>query len=77
MGYKSTLKQENKIQEKDVVRTKLSPIAITLLAFVFVGMLALSSLNDYLFFGWLAMGSCIVFALVGIHVLGKQQIKRD
>ena len=71
------IQQKTQHQEKEAVRTNLSPIAITVLALVFAGMLALSSINDYLFFGWLAMGSSIVFALVGIHILGKQQVKRN
>ena len=78
MEAKTTVKQQKtERQLSSKMSTSLNPIAITILALVFAGMLALSSLHDYLFFEWLTMGSCIFFALIGIHILGKQQIKRN
>lgn len=78
MGYKTTLEQKKiRTKSNSKVATNISPIALTFLGLIFMGMLILSSMHDYLFFEWLAMGSSIVFALVGIHLLGKQQIKRN
>ncbi|GGG36843.1 hypothetical protein GCM10011414_02760 [Croceivirga lutea] len=54
-----------------------NPLLLTFIGFIFGGMLTLSATNGFLHFGYLAMGSTIVFALIGIHVLGSQQTKRN
>ena len=72
------VKQEkHRAKKRKAAADQMGPVAISVLALIFIGMLGLSSLNDYLFFDRLAMGSLIVFALVGIHLLGKQQVKRN
>ena len=40
-------------------------------------LLVASAMNDFLFFGWLTMSAFIVFALMGIHFIGKKQVKRN
>lgn len=72
-----TRKQTGKTKTRSNSASILNQFAYVLIGLVFGGMLTLSAMNDYLFFEWLAMGSFIVFALVGIHIIGINQTKRN
>jgi hypothetical protein len=77
MSLESTLKKQTKTTKSAVVsRTFANQFAYVLLGLVFGGFLTLSIMNDFLFFEWLSMGTFIVFALVGIHINGMNQVKR-
>lgn len=62
--------------------TRAEKLRINTLAYLAIGLifgilLSISALHDYLFFGWLAVSTFIIFALMGIHFIGQKQIKRD
>lgn len=71
---KQNATKSTRVNQKGLYR---NPLLLTLIGFIFGGMLTLSATNGFLHFGYLAMGSTIVFALIGIHVLGSQQTKRN
>ncbi|WP_350293132.1 hypothetical protein [uncultured Croceitalea sp.] len=54
----------------------LYPIYYTIMGFIFGGVLLLSALNNFLFFGWLAISMAIFFSLMTIHLIGIQQTKK-
>ncbi len=54
----------------------LYPIYYTLMGLIFGGVLLLSAINNFLFFGWLAISMAIIFGLMTIHLIGEQQTKR-
>ncbi len=77
MAFRTTRNFETSEQQKTKVNQfSLNSVAYIVLGLVFGGFLLLSALNDYLFFGWLAVGTFIVFALMGMHFNGQKQIKR-
>lgn len=53
------------------------PLYYALMGFLFGSVLLLSALNDFLFFGWLAISMSIIFGLMSIHLMGKNQTKRS
>lgn len=65
-------------QAKEISKTKdiLYPIYYMIMGFIFGGVLLLSALNNFLFFGHLAISMLIIFGLMTIHLLGEQQTKR-
>ncbi|MEN1786300.1 MAG: hypothetical protein AAGF77_14360 [Bacteroidota bacterium] len=69
---------QNRASSKVVVATSLKRnlVNYAIIGLVFGGMLFLSIWNGFLFFEWLALGTFIVFALMGIHFIGQNQIKR-
>ncbi|MDC6365442.1 MULTISPECIES: hypothetical protein [Flavobacteriaceae] len=69
-----------KIENKATKSTKENiyyPLYYALTGFLFGGILVLSALNDFLFFGWLSISISIVFGLMSIHLTGKNQTKRS
>ncbi len=54
----------------------LYPIYYTLMGLIFGAVLLLSAINDFLFFGWLAVSMAIIFGLMTIHLVGNQQTKK-
>ena len=78
MLFGITLKKQTKKTKSSIGnKTLVNQFAYTLLGLVFGVFLALSAMNDFLFFEWLCMGTFIVFALVGIHINGMNQVKRN
>jgi len=78
MSYRTTQKFETTKQKgTKVYQTTLNSMSYLILGLGFGGFLTLSALNDYLFFGWLAVGTFIVFAMVGMHFIGQKQIRRN
>jgi hypothetical protein len=78
MSYRTTQNFDTTNQKRTKINTaSLNSLAYIVLGLVFGGFLLLSALNGYLFFGWLALGSFIVFALMGMHFIGQKQIKRN
>ncbi len=78
MSYRTSQNIEaSKNKQTKVHEYNLNTAAYLIIGLVFSGFLVLSALNNYLFFGWLAMGTFIVFALIGIHFIGQKQIKRN
>ena len=63
-------------QEASKTRDILYPIYYTLMGLIFGGVLILSALNDFLFFGWLAISMSIILGLMTIHLVGNQQTKK-
>ncbi len=66
-----------KYKKTSTATNQLNSLAYVLIGLLFSVFLVLSVMNDYLFFDWLAMGSFIVFALIGFHFIGQKQIKRN
>lgn len=54
----------------------LYPIYFIIMGLIFGGVLMLSAINDFLFFGWLAVSMAIVLGLMTIHLIGNQQTKK-
>ena len=78
MSYRTTQNFETtKRKGTKANQTTLNTAAYLVLGMVFGVFLLLSALNGYLFFGWLALGTFIVFALVGMHFIGQKQIRRN
>ncbi|MBS9462416.1 hypothetical protein LV716_09740 [Flagellimonas sp. HMM57] len=75
-------KSTSLVQKIEAKRTKLSeeekyyPIYYALMGFLFGGILILSALNDFLFFGWLSISMSIIFGLLSINMIGKRQTKK-
>jgi len=59
-----------------IIHDILYPIYYAIMGFIFGGVLLLSALNNFLFFGYLAMSMLIIFGLMTIHLIGNQQTKR-
>nr|WP_299387149.1 hypothetical protein [Allomuricauda sp.] len=53
------------------------PLYYALTGFMFGGILVLSALHDFLFFGWLAISMAIVFGLMSIHLMGESQTRKS
>ncbi|WP_222981971.1 hypothetical protein [Flagellimonas meishanensis] len=64
-------------KEKTKNPERYYPLYFTLMGFMFGFVLLLSALNNYLFFGWLCISMAIVFGLMFIHLMGKNQVKRS
>ncbi|SHG51279.1 hypothetical protein [Flagellimonas flava] len=66
--------------ESQKVKTKnperFYPLYYALTGFLFGAILVLSALNDFLFFGWLSISMSIIFGLMSIHLIGKNQTKK-
>ncbi|MEX0316262.1 MAG: hypothetical protein AB3N18_18925 [Allomuricauda sp.] len=78
MISKLTLTQKVDSRKEKVKRKeRFYPLYFALTGFLFGGILVLSALNDFLFFGWLSISMSIVFGLLTIHILGGQQTKRS
>lgn len=54
----------------------LYPVYFALMGLVFGGVLMLSAMNNFLFFGYLAVSMGIISGILTIHLLGKAQVKR-
>jgi len=54
----------------------LYPVYFIIMSLIFGGVLMLSALNDFLFFGWLAGSMAIILGLITIHLVGNQQTKK-
>ena len=54
----------------------LYPIYFVVMGLIFGGVLMLSALNGFLFFGWLAISMAIILGLMTIHLMGTQQTNR-
>ncbi|WP_431125205.1 hypothetical protein [Flagellimonas flava] len=78
MLYKLTQVQKLESQ-KEISNSKQRyyPLYYAITGFMFGGILVLSALNDFLFFGWLAISMSIVFGLMSIHMLGESQTKKS
>ncbi|RDY59525.1 hypothetical protein [Flagellimonas nanhaiensis] len=68
-------KSESKVH-KSKKEERYYPLYYALTGFLFGAVLVLSALNDFLFFGWLSISMSIVFGLMSIHMVGKNQTKR-
>lgn len=66
-----------KYKKTGAVSQQINTVAYLLIGLCFGAFLILSAMNNFLFFGWLAMGTFIVFALIGMHFIGQKQIKRN
>ena len=54
----------------------LYPIYYVLMGLIFGGVLLLSAVNNFLFFGWLAISMSIIFGLLTIHLVGNSQTEK-
>ncbi len=63
-------------KEKTADPERFYPLYYALTGFLFGGILVLSALNDFLFFGWLSISMSIIFGLMSIHLIGKRQTKK-
>ena len=54
----------------------LYPVYFALMGLIFGGVLMLSAMNNFLFFGYLAVSMGIISGILAIHLLGKAQVKR-
>lgn len=54
----------------------LYPIYFIVMGLIFGGVLMLSAINNFLFFGWLAVSMGIILGLMTIHLIGNQQTKK-
>ncbi|WP_298793399.1 hypothetical protein [uncultured Allomuricauda sp.] len=63
-------------KEKVNRKERYYPLYYALTGFLFGGILVLSALNDFLFFGWLSISMSIIFGLLTIHILGDEQVKK-
>ena len=78
MALRTTQKfNAKKYQKTDTAAYSINTIAYVLIGICMCVFLLLSSLNDYLFFEWLALSAFIVLALTGMHFIGQKQIKRN
>ncbi|AWX44138.1 hypothetical protein HME9304_01138 [Flagellimonas maritima] len=78
MQYRpSTLSQKlEETKSRITDEEKYYPIYYALMGFLFTGILLLSALNNFLFFGWLSISMSIIFGLLSINIIGKRQTKR-
>jgi hypothetical protein len=77
MLFKLPITQKNtKNQEASRLQDVLYPIYYVLMGLVFGGVLILSAVNNFLFFGWLAISMGIIFGLFTIHLVGNSQTKK-
>ncbi len=78
MQYRpSTLSQKlEETKSRITDEEKYYPIYYALMGFLFAGILLLSALNNFLFFGWLSISMSIIFGLLSINIIGKRQTKR-
>lgn len=66
-----------KYKKTHTISSQVNSVAYLLIGLCFGTFLILSAVNDYLFFEWLAMGTFMVFTLIGMHFIGQKQIKRN
>lgn len=77
MLFKLTISQKRTERKKFLSLSEtLYPIYFVVMGLIFGGVLMLSALNDFLFFGWLAGSMAIVLGLMGIHLIGNQQTRK-
>ena len=55
----------------------LYPIYFAFMGLVFGGVLMLSAMNNFLFFGWLGVSMGIISCIIAIHLIGKAQLKKN
>jgi hypothetical protein len=69
---------EKLTQKKEFTKSKdaLYPIYYVVMGLIFGGVLILSAINNFLFFGWLAMSMAIIYGLLTIHLVGGLQTKK-
>ncbi|MFS4468720.1 hypothetical protein [Maribacter sp. 2210JD10-5] len=65
--------QEEKVKKVD----RYYPLYYAIMSVLFVGILLLSALNGFLFFGWLSVSMAIVFGIMTIHLIGQKQTKKS
>lgn len=65
-------------QKKEATKLNdiLYPIYFVIMGLIFGSVLLLSALNNFLFFGHLAVSMFIIFGSMTIHLLGNQQTKK-
>lgn len=63
-------------KEASTLNDALYPVYFVIMGLIFGGVLILSALNGFLFFGWLAISMAIILGLMTIHLMGNQQTNR-
>ena len=63
-------------KEGSTLNDALYPVYFVIMGLIFGGVLILSALNGFLFFGWLAISMAIILGLMTIHLIGNQQTKK-
>lgn len=63
-------------KESSTLSDALYPVYFAIMGLIFGGVLILSALNGFLFFGWLAISMAIILGLMTIHLIGNQQTKK-
>ncbi|GMN06876.1 hypothetical protein MTsPCn5_22650 [Croceitalea sp. MTPC5] len=77
MLFKLTISQKRAERNNALLSSDaLYPVYFIIMGLIFGGVLMLSALNGFLFFGWLAGSMAIVLGLMTIHLIGNQQTKK-